>query len=695
MESITKKHTIYRPVNSANAKSEKLFHLVRSKPKVDKTAKRNVGSREQLVDVLNYINFQGSSILAVFKHVKFNRSIRRSLFTKICHGSRLDCTWSNTAGIQQILKTYRFQNLLVTDENNLLCVIPEVISMDQHEISFTLPDTYTEIGKRKVRRYSCNNVKVQLIQEGTIHEGSLTEFSPLTMKAKISESSQQTTLGINPDSRVNIILSSETDTLYSGECKILKQTGNHRDRSYILEPVNHQIQRFQPNAYRSQRHSLVPTPGIRFQHPFTGEKILRKVFDISGSGFGVEESEENSLLLTGMMIPNLEVSFAGGLVISCRSQVVYRKLSGKDKVGNIVKCGLAIIDISPSDHMKLLSILSQVENNHAYIDNKVDIEAAWKFFFKTGMIKPDRYTSIRAEKERIRENYKKLYDCNPDLARHFIYQTDSTIKGHMAMVRFYENSWLIHHEATGSPIIEARLGVLNQVARFVHDSHRFSSLHMDYVLNYFDRKNKFGNLVFGGSAQKIGDPRMCSLDSFAYFRYRIDTFDKARFSHPWSMVKSRPQDLIELKNSYRASSEGLMLKALDLLPMTDESRQLSGEYEKLGLKRGKYLFSIRKHDTLKAVALLNLSDVGLNLSDMTNCVKIFVLDQEYLPQEILFSLLSQILRKIRQREIPVLLFPASYASENAIRSARQYDLWILNTECSDRFLNHLEFLVKK
>jgi hypothetical protein len=507
---------------------------------------------------------------------------------------------------------------------------------------------------------------------------------------------QSSYIGINPDSHLNIILSSTVGTLYSGECKILRQSGDSRDRSYILEPVNHQIQRFKPSVYRSQRHELIPSPNIRFVHPFTGEKIQRKVVDVSGSGFGIEESEENSLLLTGMVIPDMEVTFAGGFAIHCRAQVVYRKISGTDKSGNIVKCGLAIIDIAPSDHMKLLAILSQVENDHAVIDNKVDIDAAWKFFFRTGIIKPDRYPVIREEKDRIKETYRKLYNGNPDLARHFIYQTDGIIKGHMAMLRYYENSWLIHHEAAGSPIIEARLGVLNQVARFIHDSHRFGSLHMDYVLHYFDQGSKFSSLVFAESARKISDPGMCSLDSFSYFRFRADMTGDPGVHRPWKMSRTLPQDLIELKNSYRASSEGLMLKALDLLPVTTaEENNLTSEYEKLGLKRGKFLFSVRKHDTLKAVVLINLSDIGLNLSDLTNCVKVFILDQEYLPREILFAILSQILEKIKQQEIPVLLFPASYTAESAIRNTTPYHLWIMNTQCSDQFLNHLDLLVKK
>ncbi len=699
MEAAGRKHIIYRPINGGNYKKksvqEKPFHMIKSSPKESRIGRRNVGSREQLVDILNLINFQDGTIRAGFRHKKFNRSIARSVYTRMCHGSRLDCVWANKTGIQQIIKSYTFQSLLINDGNNLLLVNPELIDIDMHGISFALPNTYSEIGKRKVKRHACTGIDVQMFQNGTFFNGTLSDFNPLTFKVVSEINGQHSSAGINPDARINLIFSSAGESLYSSECRILRQNGGPKAKTYIFEPITHQIQKFKPSEYRSSRLALIPTPDIIFQHPFTGKMFNRKVLDISGSGVAVEEAEESAALLPGMIIPKLQVGFAGGLTLTCRAQVVYRKLSGKNNTGNLVKCGIAIIDISPLDHMKLLAILSQAENKNSYIDNKIDIDASWDFFFKAGSIKPAEYAVLKADKENIKNTYKKLYDCNPDLARHFIYQTNDTIKGHMAMVRFYENSWLIHHEAAGSPIIEARLGVLNRIAQFIHDSHRFSSIHMDFVMNYFDKGNKFSDLVFKGAASKINDPKGCSLDSFGYFRYRESYADMKRLSEPWRLTKTLPQDLMELKNSYHIGSKGLMLEALDLLPDRNQGRGLSEEYQKLGLTRGKYLLSLRKADVLKAVILINVSDIGLTLSNMTSCIKVFVPDQEYLPQEILYSALSRILAKVGRSEIPVLLFPYEYAIQQSIAIEKEYYLWILNTQYSDQFFSHIKQLVKK
>ena len=47
------------------------------------------------------------------------------------------------------------------------------------------------------------------------------------------------------------------------------------------------------------------------------------------------------------------------------------------------------------------------------------------------------------------------------------------------------------------------------------------------------------------------------------------------------------------------------------------------QYERIGLKRKRYLLSLKKDDRLKAVFMVMVSDVGLNMSNLTNCVHVF------------------------------------------------------------------------
>jgi len=248
MESAKKKHVIYRPISGGNDKDKndnvKAFHTIKSSSKDFRTIRRKVGTREQLVDILNLINFRDGTILVSFRHVKFNRSIARTAYTRMCHGNRFDCTWVNKAGVQQILKSYKFQSLLISDCNNLLLVYPELIDIDKHGASFSLPDTYSEIGKRKIKRHSCTGIDVQMVQDSTFYRGTLADFSPLTFKVISSANAQQPPMGIDPDARINLIFYSANEALYSSECRMLRQNSSPEAKTYIFEPIHHQIQKF-------------------------------------------------------------------------------------------------------------------------------------------------------------------------------------------------------------------------------------------------------------------------------------------------------------------------------------------------------------------------------------------------------------------------------------------------------------------
>ena len=73
---------------------------------------------------------------------------------------------------------------------------------------------------------------------------------------------------------------------------------------------------------------------------------------------------------------------------------------------------------------------------------------------------------------------------------------------------------------------------------------------------------------------------------------------------------------------------------------------------------------------LKLFFMINISDDGLNLSDLTNSIMIFVIDQEDVSSEVLLTGLMMIREKLElTSEMPVLLYPVSYADnqENFLR----------------------------
>ena len=652
-------------------------------------------SKNQLVNKLNFINFQDSTLLINLKHRNYHTRFTLMARPQPCLGDTLDCFWEKSQEGLKVLDFYEFENILIPDGQNLIQVEPELIRMDKEVISLLLPDNGFEVSSRKVIRHGCKNIKAQLIQNSTLFPGTLVDFNACSLKIELKAAAPQTFEWINSESPVNLILSDHKETYYSGDCKIIRQSSGRKTRVYILKPLVNEIQRFKHKEFRSNRYHLSPSPDVLFRHPFANKIFDLKVVDLSGSGFAVEENQNNSVLLPGLILPELELSFANSFKIKCRAQVVYRKNIDAEKDGDWVKCGIALLDINIQDHVKLISILQQTKDGKSYFCNRVNLDELWNFFFETGFIYPNKYKHIQKNKRQIKATYEKLYNNKSNIARHFIYQDNGRIMGHMAMLRYYKKTWLIHHHAARkSALNKAGLIVLDQVGRMGNNSHRLDSLHMDYLICYYRPENKFPSRVFGGAANSIHDPKGCSIDTFAYYRHQRNSDPVKHLPEPWQITPVSRVDLLELENFYQHVSGGLMLDATDLRPNRLSIDELTEEYKRLGLQRNRQLFALRQEGQLKALVMVNLTDLGLNFSDLTNCIKVFVIDKKALSANILYATLDVLATKFQKTDMPTLLYPVAYADEQAIAYEKRYNLWAFSLQFSDQYFKYINRLLR-
>ena len=652
-------------------------------------------NKNQLVNKINFINFQGETLLINLKHRNYNKTLTLLAKPQPCLGDLLDCFWQKAENIQEILKYYEFNSALIPDGQNLILVEAELVRMDKDAISLLLPENGYEVSSRMVRRHACMDITAQLIQNSSVFCGTLLDFNARSFKIALKKAPPQTFDWINPESPANLILSDARETYYSGECKIIRQTITQNSGTYILKPLRLEIQKFKHKEFRSQRYELMPSPNIIFKHPFTKTIFDLKALDLSGSGFSVEEDERNAVLLPGMIIPKLELSFANSCRFQCRAQVVYQKVLEAPKGRRRIKCGLALLDMNVEDHVRLVALLHQAKDQNSYFCNNVNLDELWDFFFDTGFIYPNKYAFIQKNKEKIRKTYERLYGGSPHIARHFIYQDRGRILGHMAMIRFYENTWLIqHHAARKSSQNKAGLVVLDQIGRTLNDSNRLYSLHMDYVICYYRSGNKFPSRIFGGAAKSINDPKECSIDTFAYYHYQNSLRHVSTLKDGWQLTDTRTEDIEELENYYENTTGGLMLEALDMKADRFNCDNLAAEYNRLGLRRKRHFYSLKNNGSLKAIITATLSDVGLNLSDLTNCLQVFVLDPEGLTSQVLNTVFSSLCEQFRRKEMAVLLYPAAYADDQSIVYEKLYNLWVCSVKSSDEYFRYLNRLLR-
>ena len=650
-------------------------------------------SRSHLVNRLNYINFQDQTILVSLKHLVYDDSVSLRARPQPCAGERLDCLWAETWSIRQILQTYRFDYLLIADGKKYLVVNSEVISFDESGLSLLLPAACREFQARRIRRHPASDTSVQLLQHGVLFDCSLVDFTPVSVRVSGMWERPEALHWINPEETVHLRLFQGETMLFSGVFEIQSLDSSERCCSFVLKQHQNNIRRFKPRKFRNERQELVPSPGIVFDHPLIGKRVNLKLFDISGTGFSVEESEGDSVLMPGMMIPNLRISFAQGFSLTCLAQVLSRNVTGEGGDERTVRCGCAILDMEIHDHVKLLSLLHQVANRKSYVCTEVDLDDLWDFFFETGFIYPGKYAHFQANKESIKETYARLYTANPQIARHFIYLDRGAILGHLAMVRFYRDSWLIHHHAARkSASGKAGLAVLEQVSHYLSELESFAFSHLRYVFCYYRPDNRFPARVFGGFAHSHGDQGSCSLDLFAYSHYQATGVD-APFPDPWHLSPSSDFHLTELARFYRHVSGGVLTDAFDLSPGPFRSASLMEEYRSLGFRKELYLYSLAKGGSLKAFFLVNCTDAGFNMAELTNCVTVMVIDEDT-PPTLLELSLEKVSRHYPGGEMPVLTYPHSYAEKESLPLEKSYLLWALDMRYSDHFLQYCEGLFK-
>lgn len=673
--------------------ARKILQFVRPGTVIEFTegSEKEIGLNK-LINRLNFTNFQEDSILINFRHNKYSRSICLEAVPLPCLNNKLECHWTQSSDSPPSLKTCTFENIFILDGHRLVVATPELITLTEEGAVFLLPERSLEINYRKTRRHSCEGIDADLIQNGARFRGKLLDFSAVSFRIETESSRSQNFHWINPEVPVQLVFSTGSTTLYSGECRIISQTLGPMSRMYVLEPLQTEIKRFKAKRVRSQRHELLPLPNAVFQHPLSGKMVNLKVIDISGSGVSVQEELEYAVLLPGMILPELELRIGNGFTTKCLAQVIYRKVVESEGGRSYVKCGIAFLDMESREHVNLLSLLYLAKDKHTYISNRVNTEELWQFFFETGFIYPEKYAFVQANKAKLKEMYDRLYNENPSIARHFIYHEKGAILGHMAMLRFYHSSWLVqHHAANKGESVVAGLSVLNQLSNSINDSYNLHSAHMDYIVCYFRPDNKFPQRVFGGAAKMINNKKGCSIDTFAYFHYRRSDSEEWNFAGPWELSRTTAEDLLELEGFYEQESGGLMLHALNLEPSMVDREDLIEDYRKAGFSLSRRRYTLKRNGQVKAIAMVNLSDVGLNLSDLTNCIQLFVVDQEQFPRDIVNLMLSILTHKYQQEEIPILVYPTSYADNAKLPYDKKYSLWAISShEHASDFIQYLD-----
>ncbi|TLM68856.1 MAG: PilZ domain-containing protein [Deltaproteobacteria bacterium] len=646
--------------------------------------------RGELLNALNLLNFLGEPIAITLRHRHFDQTITLPATPGVCLGDEVECRWLEPLSPLR-RENYRPESFVVDDGHRPLRVVPELLACDAERVTFRLPASADALAGRRLTRYRCADVDATIVAGSTPFEGRLADFNARFLKVELPHRGPCRLESLHPQVPVNLTLTAEgAGTIYSGECRIRRQAGQPEHNELVLEPLRQQTARFRPREFRSERQVWNPSPHVVFRHPVTGRTVSLPVLDISGTGFAVQEPADKPLMLPGMIIPELNLHLTAGIGLACRVQVIYRR---EAEAGRIARCGLAILHMDARDHLQLLSLVQQARNPGTYLGNRVDLEDLWTLFFDAGFIYPGKYTRMGDRKDECKRTYEKLYRDSPTIARHFAFQENGRLLGHVAMLRLYRRTWISHHHAAASSNRrKAGFVVLDQLSHYINDSLTIDALNLGYIAGYFRPENRFPMKFLGGFADAVADRRKCSVDPLAFIPFEFDGRDWTAQDR-WELTRAGGEDLEELGAFYGSRGGGLALEALDLVPAPQHDRAIDEEFARAGFRREHHVFAVRKNYRLAAVVSITLTDFGLNMSELTNAATLFVLDPDAFHRDDFELLLSLLCVKFGLGRIPVFVFPDEQADRWQLAREKTYRLWVLDTRHTDDYMRYIrEFM---
>jgi hypothetical protein len=202
---------------------------------------------------------------------------------------------------------------------------------------------------------------------------------------------------------------------------------------------------------------------------------------------------------------------------------------------------------------------------------------------------------------------------------------------------------------------------------------------------YFRPENTFPDRIFGGFSRKLNTPEVCSLDLFSYLTYSAG-LSQNPMPDDWLLKEISPSEIQELEHFYHHHSGGLFLKVLgrDSDPLSGES--IENVSARHGFLRKWRIYSLTYRKNLSAVLIANQSSLGINLSELLNSITIMVIDPESLPWESLSLAVEQLSQYYQLDKVPLLIYPSVYVEAKNIPLEKQYQLWILDTNYINEFM---------
>lgn len=643
-------------------------------------------SVKRLVNILNHVNFRENTVVVNFRRFRDGGTLSLKAAPEPCEDNTVRLFWREKPP-KSLEKAYEFADFFIDRGSRVVIVDGHATNIDDSGITVLLPRHCRATSRRRSERFSSVPVHATLSGDESEATGLLKDFGGGFLKVRFPANEARLFFGKRRMPPIRVVLRRKEAIVYEGSGSVERRiaVGEHADLVVRLEAPREDISTEEPEA------ALAPPALIAVcRHPLSDKIVRLHVARATYNTFIVREDPARITLFPGLIIPEVGIDFGAGDSARCTTKIVG---------GRSGTWLMSVVDMPVLDQRKLFSFIEKEAGISSGVSTVIDPEDLIQFFFEAGFIYPKKYAGMSHSRERLREMLSHLYIDTPSVSQHFVMDDGrEVIQAHISMIRFYERSWIIHHYAALGQR-GAGSAILAQVFRYVDSYGSLPSSHMEYLMCYYRRENRFPNRIFGGFARSLDTRSLCSVDSFAYFHVGFGEGGGkgTNGERGWKLEPASRGDLLELETVYEGISGGLMLKAFDIevSSRAREAADLDAEFAKAGLRRRKSVFALKREGRLKSVIMAVDSDAGLNMSGLMKSLHVFIVDEKGLSFDQLVGQLKKLSFLYEEPEIPVLAFPSWYVTDQGAPYEKIYDLLVFRTSVVKEFIEFAERLTNR
>lgn len=530
------------------------------------------------------------------------------------------------------------------------------------------------LARRRTARQAAAPVEVEISQESEALSGSVVDVAGSVLKIRLSGGAESRTIDTLKPFGARFFQNGRLILETSGS--VLRHSPY--SSNLVVELSSNPRSRFAGRKCRNPRLALNPGAILRFMNPFTGHQNSADIERISSNGLSFLTADDAGIV-PGLRLDDMSLHVDGsnlkfsGVIVHCSHSNDGRML-----------CGLYISDMPLEVFARLSAVSARAQDARVQVGGRIDQNELWRFMFESGFIYSSKYQLLAERSNELKRVFGKLYSGTTSVFQSITYQNSGVIHGHVSMAKAYAGVWMVQHLAA-LPIAGRKTGitVLHQILNYLDGLFRVSAGDMRYMMFFYRPENSFPEHFFGGTAREINDRQRCALDEFGYAA--IEAGD-AELPAPWRLSVAGEEELDRAARYYGGRAD-LLWQTMGLSRADD--RSLAEEYQKFGLRRGFARVGLYHGEDLKALAVIDQAELGINLSELLNCPKVFILD-ESIPAEVMSKALGLMARSYMQAEVPALIHPYSYAAELGVK--KRYTLFSVDGRHGDLFCETLKRL---